>query len=153
MRFWGALGFLLGSMAAHGQHLVFTMMTHPNCPVVITSVAPSKDFGFQSVMMTNDSPKAISAVDVKVVFATARAEEESVDGGHVYATIESGERKSVDLFLGRISALKQRAKELKLDVARAIVLVEAVEFSDGTRWDPGVLIGPAGEPSPREFPK
>ena len=52
----------------------------------------------------------------------------------MFAKLAPGERKSVDTFLGQIRALTERAHELRQTEARAIVYVESVEFSDGTRW-------------------
>lgn len=129
------LGLLCGCALAHGQRVVFTMLTHPSSPVLIASVSPSKDFGFQSVTLLNDSGKAIESMSLKVVLATPGMREELVDGGRVFAKLEPGDRKSVEVFLGRIQALAQRARELRQDAARAIVSVESVDFSDGTRWD------------------
>ena len=133
MRPWiAALGGIVAAMAAHGQHLVFTMVTPASCPIVISSVASSRDFGFQSLTLLNDSNKTIESIRFKVSFAAAR--DQVADGGHVFAKLEPGEKKSVDVFLGRRTALVQVARELKLDIARAIVTVEAVDYVDGTQW-------------------
>jgi hypothetical protein len=120
---------------AEGQRLVFTMRTHPSCPLWITSSTQSKDYGFQTLTFASDSDKAIASVNLTVVL-TYGEQEEPVDGNRVYVGLESGERKELDVFLGRMTALTQRAKELKQDVARAIVYVDSVDFADGTRWDP-----------------
>ena len=131
----GAILALVSScVMAHAQHIVFTMRTHPSCPVVITSVSPSKEFGFEQVTLLDDSGKPIDSMELRVVLATD-SREEVVDGGRLFAKLAPGERKSVDTFLGRIRALTQRAQELRQTEARAIVYVESVEFSDGTRWD------------------
>jgi len=133
MRLWiAALGAMFAAMAAHGQHLVFTMVTPATSPLVISSVASSRDFGFQSLTLLNDSSKPIESIRFKVAFAAAR--DQVADGGHVFAKLEPGEKKTVDVFLGRRTALVQLARELRLDVARAIVTVESVEFADGTEW-------------------
>jgi hypothetical protein len=135
---------LLGSVLAHGQHLVFTMVTPASSPVRISAVESSRDFGFQSLTLVNDSDKIVESILFKVVLTKVqtRHEPEVMDGGHVYARLEPGDRKSVDVFLGRMRALSLRAKELKLEVARAIVTVEAVDFSDGSQW--------TGDPSPAQ---
>src|SRR6516225_2002422 len=131
----GAILALVSScVMAHAQHIVFTMRTHPSCPVVITSVSPSKEFAFEQVTLLDDSGKPIDSMELRVVLATD-SREEVVDGGRVFAKLAPGERKSVDIFLGQIRALTERAKELRQTEARAIVYVESVEFSDGTRWD------------------
>ena len=147
-----AIGLVLASAAAQGQHLVFTMVTPATCPLVITSVSSSRDFGFQSLTILNDSDKTVESILFKVVLVSIPTREEAVDGGHIYAKIEPGDRKSVDVFLGRMQALTQRARELKMQVARAIVTVEAVDFSDGAQWtgDPPNVDIPI---EPRPVPK
>ena len=141
------LGLLCGSALAQAQHLVFTMRTHPNCPVVISSVASSRDFGFQTLSLLGDSDKEIESIYLTVVLTTD-SQEEVVDGGRVFARLGPGERKTVDAFLGRMQALTARAKELKLPAARAIVFADSVEFTDGTRWDGREpLVEPRPEPA------
>jgi hypothetical protein len=128
------LAVLLGSIAAYGQRVVFTMVTPATSPVMIASVQSSRDFGFQTLALFNDSDKTIDSIRFRVVLTRLQARDEVVDGGHVYARLEPGDRKNVDVFLGRLSALVQRARELKLAVARAVVTVEAVDYSDGSQW-------------------
>ena len=129
-----ALALLAGCAVLPAQRLVFTMRTHPNCPVVISSVTSSKDFGFQSLKLFNDSPNAIDSMMLTVVL-TVGSREEVVDGGRVFARLGSGERKSVDAFLGRLDGLRQRAQELRLAEARAIIFVDSVDFTDGSQWE------------------
>ena len=147
-----ALGLVLASAAAQGQHLVFTMVTPATCPLVISAVSSSQDFGFQSLTILNDSDQAVESIRFKVVLTAVARRDEVADGGHVFVKLEPGEKQSVDVFLGRRRALTQLAKELKLEVARAIVTVEAVEFSDGTQWTgdpPSVDIPIEPRPIPR----
>ena len=56
------LGLVSGCVMAYAQHIVFTMRTHPSCPVVITSVSPSKEFGFEQVTLLDDSGKTDEAI-------------------------------------------------------------------------------------------
>jgi hypothetical protein len=126
-------GLVSGCVMAHAQHIVFTMRTHTSCPVVITSVSPSKEFGFDQVTLLDDSGKPIDSMELRVVLATD-SREEVVDGGRVFAKLAPGERKSIPTFLGQIRALTQRAQELRQTEVRAIVYVESVEFSDGSEW-------------------
>lgn len=152
MRGWvGALGFVLASVAAHGQRLVFTMVTPGTCPLVISAVASSPDYGFQALTILNDSDRAVESIRFKVVLTTVARKDEVADGGHVFVKLEPGDKKSVDVFLGRRSALTQLARELKLHIARAIVTVEAVDFADGTQWtgDPPAVDIPI---TPRPIP-
>ncbi len=148
----GALGFLAASVAAHGQHLVFTMITPATCPLVISSVSSSQDYGFQALTILNDSDRPVESIRLKVVLTAVARRDEVADGGHVFVKLEPGEKKSVDVFLGRRSALTQFAREMKLDIARAIVTVEAVDFSDGTQWtgDPPTVDTPI---TPRPIPR
>jgi|SRR5581483_11368386 len=122
-------GFAAFSMLAYGQRVVFTMITPASSPLVIASVASSHDYGFQSLTLLNDSDKVVESVRFRVTM-----KDEVVDGGQVFAKLEPGDRKSVDVFLGRMTALTQRARELKIEIARAIVTVESVDFADGTQW-------------------
>jgi hypothetical protein len=116
-------------MTAYGQRVVFTMVTPATSPIVIVSIASSRDYGMQSLTLLNDSDKTIESIRFRVTMNDG-----VVDGGHVFAKLQPGERKSSDVFLGRMTAMTQRARELKLEIARAIVTVEAVDFSDGTEW-------------------
>jgi hypothetical protein len=123
------VGFFLSALAGYGQHVVFTMVTPGSCPVVISSVSSSRDYGFQSLTLLNDSDKGIASILFRVTMNG-----EVVDGGQVFAMLEPGEKKTIDVFLGRMTALTQRARELKLGVARAIVTVESVDYTDGAQW-------------------
>ena len=124
------LGLFLSTLAAHGQHLVFTMVTPATAPLTISSVSSSRDYGFQSLTLLNNSDKTIESVLFRVTING-----EPVDGGRVFAALEPGEIKPVNVFLGRMTALVQRARELKLAVARAIVTADSVDFSDGVQWN------------------
>src|SRR6516164_3965544 len=93
------LALVSGCVMVHAQHIVFTMRTHPSCPVVITSVSPSKEFGFEHVTLLDDSGKPIDSMELRIVLATD-SQEEVVDGRQVFARLTPGERKRVDIFLG-----------------------------------------------------
>jgi len=128
---------LLAAAPAHAERLVFTMLTSPTCPVLASAAEPSKDFGFQSVLFRNDSEKSIRAVYLTVTFYTAQSRdyEEVVDSAHVYLDLEPGEEKRLDVFLGRIEALSQKAKSARQEVAWVKLFIDSAEFSDGSRWD------------------
>jgi hypothetical protein len=129
------LALLFTAMAAHAQHLVFTTVTPGTSPVWISSPEESKDFGFQSLEILNDSDNAISSVYLKVTFSASDSPEELIDTGHVYVSLEPGERKRPDVFLGRIDALSQKLRSMGRPVAWVKITVESVEFVDGSRWD------------------
>jgi hypothetical protein len=128
-------GLLFAGVLAHAQHIYFTTLTPPTCPVVIEALTHSKDFGFQAAVFHNDSSQAVESVHLKVTLSSASTQEQIVDSGHIYIAIEPGDRKSQDVFLGRMQALNQRVKFDHLDVARAMISVESVEFADGSRWN------------------
>jgi len=134
-RFLLILAALFGaSAAAHGQRLYFTTMIPAGCPIVIEDLEQSKDFGFQSATFLNDSSQTVQSIHLQVTLSSEKQPEEVVDSGHIYISIEPGERKSQDMFLGRVQALTQRAKSDRMLVARAMISVESVEFADGSRW-------------------
>jgi hypothetical protein len=134
-----ALGGLFSCALAHAQHLVFTMRTFPTCPVLISSIESSGEYGFQSLQLLDDSNQAINSLHLSVVLALG-PQEEVVDGGTAHVQLQPGDRKTIDVFLGQMQSLIQKAKELHLTVARAIVFIESVDFADGTTWDPRVQV-------------
>jgi hypothetical protein len=127
---------LAAPVAARAEHLVFTIVTPGTSPVWISSPEQSKDFGFQSLEILNDSDNAVASVHLKVTFSASGALEEVVDSGHVYVSLDPGEEKRLDVFLGRIEALNQKLRSVRQPVAWVKVTVESVEFADGSRWDP-----------------
>jgi hypothetical protein len=126
---------LFAVTAAQAQHLVFTTVTPGASPVWISSPERSKDFGFQSLEILNDSDEAVSAVYLKAMFSVEGSPEELADSGHVYVALDPGERKRLDVFLGRIEALSQMLRAARREVAWVKLTVESVEFADGSRWD------------------
>jgi hypothetical protein len=133
-------GLLFACVLAHAQHIYFTTFIPANCPIVIEGLTQSKDFGFQAVVFQNDSSQAVQSIHLKVTLSSALTPGQIADGGHVYIDIEPGEQKREDVFLGRMQALTQRAKSDHLDIARAMISVESVEFADGSRWEANDLV-------------
>jgi hypothetical protein len=135
---WLVLAFalFLTTPAAHAQHLVFTTVTPGTSPVWISSPEQSKDFGFQTLDILNDSDSVVSSVHLKVTLSVSESSEEMVDSGHVYVLLDPGEERRLDVFLGRIDALNQKLRAMRHPVAWVKVTVESVEFADGSRWDP-----------------
>jgi hypothetical protein len=142
--FGGSAVVLLACCCAQAQHLYFTILTHPGCPVEISEIKESKDFGFQSVIFRNDVGKPVESVRLRVTFGAPGEMEQIVDSGHIYITLESGESRRQDVFLARRTALVQKAEADHFEVARGILSVESVEFVDGTRWEiqPAVVNDP-----------
>jgi hypothetical protein len=139
--FRSALLLCLTSVGAQAEHLVFTTVVPGSCPVWFSGPEASKDFGFQSLEFFNDSNKSLQYLRLKVTFSTeAREPEEVVDGSYLYTDLEPGQQKRLDVFLGRISALSQKLESLGRKVAWVKITVEAVEFADGSRWEPGAAV-------------
>jgi hypothetical protein len=149
--FGGSALVLLACCCAHAQHLYFTVLTHPGCPVEISEVKESKDFGFQSVIFRNDVGKPVESVHLRVTFGAPGEIEELVDSGHIYISLISGDSKRQDVFLARRTALSQKAQSDHVEIARAVLSVESVEFVDGTRWEiqPAVVNDPVRDASPK----
>jgi len=131
------IGVLYATTLAHAERLVFTLLTSPTCPVFASAHEQSKDYGFQSLLFRNDSDKPIQTLYLTVTFYTAktRDREEVVDSGHIYLTLEPGEQKRLDVFLGRIRALTQKANSAGQEVAWVKLFIDSAEFSDGSRWE------------------
>ena len=131
------LAAVLACVAARAEHLVFTTVAPLTCPIVVSAPVESKDFGYQSVLIRNDADLPVQAIYFSVTFALAagNAREETVDSGHVYVAIEPGEEKRTDVFLGRVTAMLQKLKSAGQPVAWIRLLVDSVEFEDGTHWD------------------
>jgi hypothetical protein len=142
---------LCAATLAQAEHLVFTTVVPGSCPVWFSAPEKSKDFGFQSIEFLNDSDKFLQSLRLKVTFSTdPREQEEVVDSGYLYTDLEPGQQKRLDVFLGRISALSQKLKSVGREVAWVKITVEAVEFADGSRWEPGALVinDPVERPRP-----
>jgi hypothetical protein len=125
---------VFASLRAPAQHLYFSTLIPANCPIVIEGIMHSKDFGFQLASFLNDSSQTVESMYLKVTLSAPGQPEQIVDSGHIYISIEPGDRKSQDLFLGRVQALHRRAEVDHLEIARALISVESVEFADGSRW-------------------
>ena len=130
------LALIFACALAHAEErLVFTTVTPGTSPVWISAPEQSKDFGFQSVSFLNDSGKPVQSIHLKVLFSLGGTEEEVVDAGYIFISLESGEQKRGDIFLARIEALNQKLKSMKRQVAWVKLTVESAEFEDGSRWD------------------
>jgi hypothetical protein len=132
------------------QQVAFTSRTYVQSPVVITSVEPSKEFGFDSVVLRNDGPNAISAVHFQLTFRTD-AGDEIADERRVPVILDSRGSKRVLVGLAQIEAFKQQAKSRKVELALVILTIESVEFEDGGEWkqterDRGTPIDPVNAP-------
>ena len=71
-----------------------------------------------------------------MTLTTGKPPEDQVDSGHIYVELAPGEAKRVDVFLGRVEALRQRIRSAHQEVAWVKLFVTAAEFTDGSHWDP-----------------
>ena len=111
------------------------MRSAVDCPILITETAPSKDYGFQKVVIRNDARRAISAINLRVVLINGSGDEDMLDAAAMAVQIEPGERKTMDLGLARIEQLKEIAAKAGLTWIRAVLYAERVYFADGSHWD------------------
>jgi hypothetical protein len=132
------------------QQLAFTSRTYVQSPVVITSVEGSKEFGFDSVILRNDGPGAISAVHFQITLRTGDGDE-IADERRVAVSLDPRDTKRVVVGLAQIEGLKQQAKSRKQESALVILTIESIEFQDGGEWkqterDGGITIDPVDAP-------
>lgn len=143
------IALLLGAAWADTERVVFTTRTPWESPVLISDPVTSKEFGFQSVTLRNTSSKSIAALDLKVVLLPPETvgEEIEVDGGRVRVPLEAGQSKKIDVYLGQIKALEQKARSLRLDAAVTVLSVASADFADGTRWNGDEAVSPIDAPA------
>jgi hypothetical protein len=120
---------------ADTEHVVFTTRTTWGSPVVVSDPVTSKEFGFESVTLHNYSKQAIAALDLKVVLVTAESLEQEVDGARIHLSLAAGTSQKVDVYLGQVKALQQKAHAMRLDPAVTVLTVASVDFADGTLWE------------------
>jgi len=145
-----AILLLLIGDAAFCQQLAFTSRTYVQSPVVIASVEGSKEFGFDSVVLRNDGPNAISAVHFQIILRTG-AGDEIADERRVPVSLDPRDSKRLVVGLAEIEGLKQQAKSRKQESALVILTIESIEFQDGGEWkqterDAGTPLDPVNAP-------
>jgi hypothetical protein len=129
-----ALCFLgLFAISVSAQSLVFTTRVHLACPVQMSAIAQTKDLGFQSVLFHNDSKKTIDTVHLNVSLATESGEE-VVEKASFLVMLAPGETKRVNVGMGRVTELSNKAHVSHRPVVQAILFVQAVDFADGVSW-------------------
>jgi hypothetical protein len=156
LRAWAMLAFLpvLSATTAFCQQLAFTSRTYVQSPILITSMDRSRDFGFDSVALRNDGPKAISAVHFQITFRTS-AGDEIADERRVVVSLDPRDSKRLTIGMAHIEGLRQQAKSRNQESALVIITIESVEFQDGSEWKQterqnGITIDPVIERTPRK---
>ena len=137
-------------LPAFSQQIAFTSRTYVQSPVVMMSVEQSKEFGFDSVILRNDGPNAISALHFQITLRTG-AGDEIADERRIAVSLEPRDSKRLVVGLAQIEGLRQQAKSRKLESALVILTIESVEFEGGGEWkqterDSGTPIDPVDAP-------
>jgi hypothetical protein len=131
---------LAGSWPVLGQQVAFTTRSFIESPIVLSSFAQSKVFGFETVMLMNDGDVPVTAVRLQVAFRTLEGDE-IVEDRRFAVELRPRETKRTLVDLGHIQALQQKLTHGR-DATRglAILSVRMVEFGDGTSWQPGLPV-------------
>jgi hypothetical protein len=127
------VALLFAAVLAVAQPLVFTIRTHPTCPVETSAFTESKDFAFQFATFHNESPKFVESLSLKVAFA-AGSQEEIVDHIRIRVHLAPGDSGRFAIQLGPIPPLEQKLRSSGQKFARVVLFVDSAEFSDGTEW-------------------
>jgi len=124
----------LAAVSASAQSLVFTTRVHLTCPIQMSAIAQTKDLGFQSVLLHNDSKKAIDTVHLNVSLSLESGEE-SVEKASFLVMLAPGESKRVNVGMGRVPELTNKARASHRPTVHVILFAQAVDFADGTSWN------------------
>src|ERR1700730_11267554 len=100
---------LFGVMGnANAQSLVFTTRVHVACPVHMSAIAQTKDLGFDSVLLRNESRKTIDTVHLNVSLVS-KLGEEIVEKASFVVMLAPGQSKRVNVGMGRVPELTNKA--------------------------------------------
>jgi hypothetical protein len=120
-------------VTASAQNLVFTTRVHLACPVQMSAIAQTKDIGFDSAVLRNESKKTIEAVHLNVALHLESGEE-IVEKASILVNLAPGESKRVSVGLGRVQELTNKARNSRRPMVQAILFVQSADFADGTLW-------------------
>jgi hypothetical protein len=124
---------LLAAASAPAQQIAFTSRADLSSPVSISSTTASATFGFDTVVLRNDSSEPIEAIRFEVILRLDTGDE-LIDGGRIVVRLAPKESKSITLGLGQVVALRLKARSARQPAALAILSVETVERPDGSIW-------------------
>jgi hypothetical protein len=152
MRTLCLFALLIGNAGA--QNLVFTTKVHLACPVSMSAIAKTKDVGFYSLVLRNDSKKTIDTVHLSLGLITESGEE-IVEQGSFLVMLTPGQDKRVRVGMGRVEELTNKARASRWPVVHAVLFVASADFSDGTQWsgDEPAINDPVGVHETRPVPK
>ena len=131
MRLLWLLALFIGNVSA--QNLVFTTRVHLACPVLMSAVAQTKDLGFDSVLIRNESKKTIDMVHLSVSLTTESGEE-IVEKASFLVMLAPGQSKRMSVGMGHVPELTQKAHSSHWPVVHATLFVTSADFTDGTLW-------------------
>jgi hypothetical protein len=139
---------------AQAQNLAFTSRTHPACPVEVSAISGSRDAGFQSAMLRNETHDAVESVRINVSFSTTSGEE-IVETADFAVQLAAGQSKRINLGLGKIRELTERARFSSDRIIRIVLFIESARFSDGNEWrgDEQLVYDPLETPSQLPIPR
>jgi hypothetical protein len=115
------------------QSLVFTTRVHLACPVLMSAIAQTKDVGFDSVVVRNESKKTIDTIHLSVAMYSESGED-IVERASFIVMLGPGEAKRINVGLGRVQELTAKIKNSRRPVVQAILFVQSADFTDGTLW-------------------
>ena len=118
---------------ANAQNLVFTTKVHLACPVHMSAIAQTKDVGFDSVLIRNESKKTIDTVHLNVSLTTESGEE-IVEKASFLVMLGPGQNKRVSVGMGHVTELTNKAHTSRWPVVQATLFVASADFADGTLW-------------------
>ena len=125
---FGAIG------EASAQSLVFTTRVHVACPVLMSAIAQTKDIGFESVVIRNESKKTIDTVHLNVSLISESGEE-IVEKASFLVMLAPGQSKRVSVGMGHVPDLTHKTHSSHWPVVQVVLFVGSADFTDGTRWN------------------
>jgi hypothetical protein len=126
------LAAMLCGLSALAQQLAFSTRGDLTSPIRISSVTESKVYGFDSVVVTNDSDQPVAAIRLVVKLGADVVEERRFP---VELLPHDARRVTADL--GHISSLRQKLGAGHEAKGLAVLSVKQVEFQNGASWDAG----------------
>jgi hypothetical protein len=114
---------------------MFTVRMDFKCPVTVSAFEESKQYGFQSVTILNDSGRRLQSIHLKALLSDDGSEGDEVDGGRFNVPLESGRRQQIDTWLAERRAILQKVTSMRKHEGIVLLVVASVEFADGSHWE------------------
>jgi hypothetical protein len=114
---------------AQDQHVVFTTRTNPTCPLDLSVITRSKEYGFQTILLRNISSKSVDTVNLKVSIG-----DQELDDVRLFAGLAPGEVQRMEVGLGNVAEATRRARSLPRPIVTVALYVASVEFAGQGEW-------------------